>query len=202
MYRSLCDFSLGYARKGWHVYPVWSVDEAGVCWCKGDKRHVPPLCPHAGKHPLPSRDLFPSGYRSATVDPHAIRRGWKGTANIGLHPGPSGLIVVDVEAYGLAEWDRLAAVRGQSPTLTAITGGGGRHLFFRKPEGVGRVPSPVGCWPGIDIRADDSGLVLPPSVSGKGAYLWVDSEAPIAVCPQWVLVQGHGRSFSVRFGCE
>jgi hypothetical protein len=187
MYRSLLDFSLTYSRLGWHVYPVWSVDEAGYCWCRGDKRRAEPVCPDAGKHPLPSKD-FPAGFQSATTDPDAIRRGWKGTANVGMNPGRSGLVVVDVEQKGLAEWDRVVTGRGLSATLTAVTGGGGLHAYFAKPEGVGRVASPCGLWPGIDIRADDSGLVLPPSRSGKGEYRWLTPEDhPIAVCPGWVL---------------
>ena len=57
------DYALAYARLGWHVLPVWSVDAQGQCRCgrpHNEKGHTP------GKHP--HTELAPHGHHDATVD--------------------------------------------------------------------------------------------------------------------------------------
>jgi hypothetical protein len=90
----------------------------------------------------------------------------------------------------------LEALHGALPkTLTSLTGGGGRHLFFRLPSGtqIGKDSLPVvKAWfesidesagGVIDIR-NDGFVVLPPSVHKSGnLYRWEDPDVTIATLP-------------------
>ncbi len=76
----------------------------------------------------------------------------------------SNLVVIDVE-------------KGGDPTpypkaLKAITGGGGFHLYYRHPGGT--VKNGIRVAPLVDIRGDGGFVVAPPSISSKGAYVWLD----------------------------
>jgi DNA-binding IscR family transcriptional regulator len=77
------------------------------------------------------------------------------------------------------------------PTITAETGGGGLHYWYRLPEGV-RVENTVRLAPGLDVRTKGCYVVAPPSVHRSGArYRWADCCAPedvtIADAPAWLL---------------
>ncbi len=76
--------------------------------------------------------------------------------------------------------------------VEALTGGGGRHLYFRHPGGI--VRNRVGLAPGIDVRGDGGCVVAPPSVHPSGKrYAWVAShgpeDSPLARAPAWLLRQ-------------
>lgn len=104
----------------------------------------------------------------------------------------SGLVVVDVDpAHGGAE--SLAAIErefGALPaTVECLTGGGGRHLYFRHPGGT--VSNRAGLRPGIDLRGDGGCIVIPPSVHPSGRrYAWAKGRSPsetaLAALPRWV----------------
>ena len=139
-----------------------SVDPAGRCSC-GD-----PGCTTPGKH---LRNLC------ATRSPERLRdwwRRWPG-ANVGLPTGPeNGLLVLDVDSDqgGDASLDRLSRRYGPvDADLEALTGGGGRHLYFRYPPYP--VPSRNGWREGIDIRGAGGYVVAPPSRHASGRlYRW------------------------------
>jgi len=108
--------------------------------------------------------------------------------------GRSGLLVVDIDPShgGLASLERLrASGYGLPATLSATTGGGGRHLYYRHPGGrplpnaTGELPG-AGPAPGIDVRGDGGYVVAPPSghVSG-GRYSW-EQLAALAPMPTWM----------------
>lgn len=107
-------------------------------------------------------------------------------AGIGIVTGPvSGLAVLDVDlGHGgdetLAELERC---HGKLPeTVEAITGGGGRHLYFRYPDQA--LPSRVGIAPGLDVRADGGLVVAPPSLHPSGRrYAWEVSHDPDDLAP-------------------
>ena len=112
-------------------------------------------------------------------------------ANVAIVTGRlSRLVVVDVDPrHGGA--DSLAAfeaAHGALPaTIEALTGGGGRHLYFRHPGK--RVANRVGLWPGIDLRGDGGCVVAPPSVHPSGRrYAWrpgcSPDELPAAPLPR------------------
>lgn len=111
--------------------------------------------------------------------------------NIGIVCGePShGLIVIDIDVdeekekdgYAtLSEWER---TYGELPeTAVAITGSGGMHYLYRTSR-MGIRPS-VNRKLGIDIRANGSYIVAPPSIHPNGRrYEWQDhpEDVPIAM---------------------
>lgn len=115
-------------------------------------------------------------------------------ANVGIVTGAvSGLVVLDVdERHGGEEsLSGLERSHGLLPaTVEAITGGGGRHLYFAHPAGV--VHNRVALVPGVDLRGDGGCVVAPPSLHPSGRrYAWAPGRAPEAVPlappPHWLL---------------
>lgn len=159
--------ALDYARTGWAVFP----------------------CKPRGKEPLTR-----NGLKDATTNLDVIRRWWltEPAANIGLNCGKSGLMVIDLDkradADGLQEWDKLLAeYQLESHTATSRTGGGGRHLLFRVPDGVTVKNSASKLAPGIDVRGDGGYIVLPPSVHPAGpTYCW-EAQTEIEPAPEFVI---------------
>jgi hypothetical protein len=182
----------GYLALGWALVPLHDVGglAGGSCSCK---RSVE--CSSAGKHPRYEK----WGEDSQLVrSPGVVRQLLgAGIANWGVATGePSGVWVLDVDPVGVAEYDLWIERYGRDwcETLQAQTGSGGYHLYFTAPaDGImprniskrqrreGRVP------PGIDVRGTGGQAVLPPSVSGKGAYAWLNRGAPILPAPDWLL---------------
>ncbi len=114
-------------------------------------------------------------------------------ANLAVVTGVvSHLVVLDVDPGHGGEESLLDLERRHAPlpdTVEAITGGGGRHLYFRHP---GRFcPNRVGIAPGIDLRGDGGYVVAPPSLHPSGRrYLWEVShhpeDHPLAPLPGWL----------------
>jgi hypothetical protein len=149
---TLRDAALAYAHRGFHVFP---------------------LAPRA-KEPLLSEREGGSGFKDATTNRDRIAAWWslEPDANIGLHPGPSGLCVLDADGQdGLAAADSRGLLH--PPTLQCLTGrpDGGRHLYFRRPRfrtGNRKLAAK------LDVRCDDGYVVLSPSVHPGGAvYRWL-----------------------------
>jgi hypothetical protein len=135
--------------------------------------------------------LATHGAKDASCDPRQIDEWWAKYpwANIGVVTGAiSGLVVVDVDgAPGERSLRDLLVEHGPFPaTLTARTGSGGAHYFFKHP-GRKVKNSARRLGPGLDIRGDGGYVVAPPShhVCG-GAYEWVSKE-PVAALPTWLL---------------
>jgi hypothetical protein len=162
--------------------------------------------------PIRPRDKRPLGLWHAYEEHRASRAevdGWyrdHPDAGVGIVTGSvSGIVVLDVDpAHGgddsLAELER---VHGPLPeTVEAITGSGGRHLYFRHPGGV--IPNRAGLAPGIDLRGDGGLVVAPPSVHPSGKrYFWEVSHHPddvaLAAMPLWlrdrISSPGHPRAY-------
>ena len=173
MNNKLMKSALWYARHGWYVIPLHNplFDEHGDCVgcsCEQWKRekHDPDfVCGHQGKHPRISK-----WEQKATRDEAQIRQwwGWWPRANIAIAAGKSGLVVVDIDTY------KSGATEKDYETVTAVTGGGGRHFVFSHPEidrqlGNGKAELPE--W--IDIKAHGGSFTVPPSVHKSGnAYHW------------------------------
>jgi hypothetical protein len=120
-------------------------------------------------------------------------------ANIGIVTGEiSNLIVLDIDPKhgGDVALERLEERFGPlSSTVEAITGGGGRHLYFAHPTGLTR--NRAGLAQGIDLRGDGGYIVAPPSTHPTGqAYAWAPGRSPdnitLAPLPRWVLVPVRG----------
>lgn len=170
--------ALNYAARGWRVFPVWGVRDAGACRC-GD-----PACPRAGKHPIGA--AAPRGLHDASSDALLVREWWAAhpEANIGIATGlAAGLVVVDVDPGGEESLAALEAEYGRlPPTLEAATGRG-RHLYFVAPGC--RLRSRVGVRPGLDVRGEGGYVVAPPSRHASlASYEWACADIEPAEMPK------------------
>jgi DNA-binding transcriptional ArsR family regulator len=170
------------AEEGWQLYPIYGVDADGVCACpKGA------TCPNPGKHPT-----TPHGFNDASSDPKRIAEmftRWPGD-NVGHKTGrASGTVIIDVDPRngGMETLGRLQAEHGYfPPTRLHVTGGGGFHYALRYPESVNKVPSRT-IGPGVEVKADGAGVVLPPSNHASGGKYEVLVDAPLAPLPSWIV---------------
>ena len=147
--------ALAYAARGIPVFP---------CRVGGKK-------PLAGSH----------SYQDATTDPDKINAWWADTDyNIGFEPGSVGWTVVDVDDKnghrGSRSWSELCPEPPE--TLMVRTPSGGFHIYF-----LGTVrPSAGVLADGLDIRSQDSYVLLPPSVVDGKAYEIIHAH-PLAPLP-------------------
>jgi hypothetical protein len=132
-----------------------------------------------------------------TRDPDEIARDFTRWphAGIGLMCGAaSGVFVLDVdapEAHGVDGFASLAALEAEHgklpPTLMAETPSSGRHYFFAWPTDGIDVKSRSGkVGAGLDVKATNGIVLLPPTRKGDGCYRWLN-DLPIAPAPEWLL---------------
>jgi hypothetical protein len=159
--------ALGYASRGWPVFP----------------------CEPRGKRPLGR--LAPHGLHDATLDSERITAWWRACAeaNIGVSCGAAGLFVLDVDGpEGSATIIALQKQHGALPTSTLWqrTGGGGWQALFRDPAGeLGNSARKLGA--GLDTRGAGGYIVAPPSVHPSGsAYAWWNEDAEPLPVPAWI----------------
>lgn len=159
--------ALRYAEYGWAVFPLQP----------------------KGKTPFTSH-----GCKDSSKDMGQIEAWWKShpEANIGIATGEvSGFFVVDVDGQdGESSLKKLEERHQPLPsTVEVITGGGGRHLYFKMPDGYSIRNSAGKIADKVDIRGDGGYVVAPPSVHASGrAYIKsVDSAGAIAAAPPWLL---------------
>lgn len=158
--------------------------------------------------------LMPNGKRpyadgwqeEATNDPVEARLLFAGACrdcNIGIRA--KGLIVVDLDAKGdkdgAGEWAKLLAEFADTisgSTMQAVTPTGGRHLFFRLPEGADEVRNTAGSIAdGIDTRGAGGYVVAHGSTIDGRPY--VLSGDILLQAPPWLLaVNGAGRKKRVE----
>lgn len=160
--------------------------------------------------PGEKRPLIKDWVNRATTDPEQIKAWLKcwPEANVGVVTGHgSGVVVIDIDPRNGGD-ETLEALEVEHGPLTAgwetETGGGGRHLYFRVPEGVEVRCSAGLLGPGIDIRGEGGCVTVPPSrLKGGGLYRWINdtlSRGALTPLPEWVLAaiqkrtRGSGRS--------
>lgn len=165
------DAALEYAKRGWAVFPL------------AEKDKIPAVA---------------GGFKVATVDAEQIELAWahRPQMNVGIATGSmsGGLVVIDLDVdptrgedglETLLDWE---AEHGKLPeTVTAKSGSGGMHLYYR-------CNTPISCSvdndKGVDIRADGGYVVAPPSMHPCGVpYSWDVSpdEATVAMADENVL---------------
>ncbi len=197
----LLNAALSAAARGWPVFPVRV----------GAKR---PAFPDHTATRCTGRDArCTKGHQGweprATTNPDRIRRGWAAAPfNIGIACGPAALVVIDLDVPKPGEeiapeaWridgvrtgeDVLAvlAERAGEPfaalydTYTVVTGRGGRHLYFRAPEGprMGNTQGELG-WL-IDTRAH-GGYVVGAGSNVNGRRYTLGCDLPPAPLPAWL----------------
>lgn len=187
-----------YIARGWRIHPVHTIEPNGACSC-GRK------CDKPGKHPATLH-----GLKDATTD-LALCRNWFAVGdlsgqiiqrNVAIATGAgSNLIVIDLDRKegfdGVANFEAVAAEHGGIPaTLTAVTGSGGKHLFFTYPPGVRphvkNSDNLIGKH--IDVRADGGYVIVAPSRHASGGvYQWEDLSVPLAVIPPWLVDACNGK---------
>ena len=170
------DYALAYAKLGWSVLPVWSVDENGSCRCgrpANDSGHKP------GKHP--HSELVPHGHHDSTTDEEVIR-GWWSTdpnAGIGVSLSHSGLIALDIDPQndGQESLTRLEAEHGVlHSACVAKTQGGGEHRLFRAdPE----LSYPGTLDKGLDLKHHGY-ICVAPTLGVSGDYKWKVGSSPLS----------------------
>jgi len=170
------------------VFPCFEV-VGGDCVCPRERRHGG-MCGSPGKHPRTGR-----GFQDATTEVGAIRRWWGKWpgAHIGIATGErSGIVVVDVDPRngGDESLHELEAAHGALPeTPRVLTGGGGVHVWFARPQAAHVTGRPLA--QGVDIKADGGYVIAAPSghLSGR-RYGWELTakigELPFAVLPDWI----------------
>lgn len=173
------DHALVYVERGFRVLPLHSIKD-GLCTC-GEKN-----CPSPGKHPRTAH-----GVKDVTTDLDTARRWWEKwpNSNIGVATGEP-LIVLNVDLPKGPETLKKLAESGKlvPDTWTQRTGSGGLQYFFRCPSGI-RLGNKTGFRPGLDFKAHDGYVVVPPSkhVSGQ-RYEWIDLRE-LAAAPDWLLAE-------------
>lgn len=158
----MLEAALAYAKAGWSVVPM-----------------VP-----RGKQPM----IPWAEFQERRADPDEIRswfQRWP-DANIAVVTGAvSGIVVLDIDPRhgGEASLALLEDEIGPIPsTVEALTGGGGRHLYFGYPGRT--VRNRTGLRPGLDLRGDGGIVVVPPSLHPSGRhYAWADGHSPQAAEP-------------------
>ena len=173
------EWALAYATHGLVIFPVWWIDDKGRCACgtceAGSK--------NAGKHPI-----IAGGFKHASKEPSVIDvwfTKWP-KANLACLPGASGYLVLDLD--GPAGMDSAKALGLLAePTLEVQSGraDGGRHRWYRHPGGtIGNRALATG----IDVRADNGYVMLPPSRHYTGnVYQWLGRFDEVAELPATIV---------------
>lgn len=147
------DAALHYVADGWSVLPLMP---------RGKRPH--------------SR-LAPRGFHSASSDPGRVRSWWRAEprANIGLVI-PRGVIVLDIDPRNahpnapnppslVTLLDEVEDALGGLPdSLTAMTGGGGLHLWFTDPAPEEPLAGKLPGVSGVDVLRHPRYVVAAPSV--------------------------------------
>jgi putative DNA primase/helicase len=200
----LLDSALHYAKCGYPVIALHNLENnygTKQCSCKAVN------CPYPGKHPRTY-----NGSKGATTDENKIIDWWdkNPNSNIGLLTGKeSGFFVLDIDTRLDAEVpyngeevlialtelyrDELSDEYFMPipETLTAISGSGSRHLYFRYnldliiPNSKSKIGRKYGM--GLDIKSDNGYIIAPPSNHKSGnRYKWVNENTPILDAPDWL----------------
>ncbi len=193
---TMLEHALGWAKRGFHVFPIYEMTADGHCSCSAPKpcvRDVP------GKHPRIKNNLALS-----TTDERQIREWWTRwpNANIGIATGtelPDGgyLMVLDTDPRhdGDQTLHLLEDKYGSLPeTPRNLTGGiGGEHRYLRVQKPIGSSAGELGVGRGVDVKCLGGYVIAPPSNHKSGRRYECDAGAdfddvPIAQAPEWLLV--------------
>ena len=101
---------------------------------------------------------------------------------IAVVTGPSGLVGIDFDNdAAIIAW----AERYGVPTTLIAETPRGKHLYYQAPPGITLHPS-TSLLDGVDVRAAESYLILPPSETAGGAYRWKNRVEPEPL-PDYIL---------------
>lgn len=117
---------------------------------------------------------------------------WAAQGNVGLRTGrASGVVAIDLDQYK-PEYDPQAVDElTLPPTVTAITGRGGKCMLYRTDQPIGNSAGKLA--PAIDTKGDGGQVVFPGSIHPETnqPYRWAEGMAPweieLAELPQHVI---------------
>ena len=164
---SMKDHALAYAARGWPVFPV-----------RADKT---PYTKH--------------GVQDATTTITKIEEMWEKwpKANIAMNVGAAGMLVIDLDpGHDMKE---LESNIGPLPKtrLSAKTPRDGLHLYFFLADEEVVAPSASKLAPHVDVRSLNSYVLLPPSTTADGSYVWQEEGKPAHRTDEMVRVANSGR---------
>jgi hypothetical protein len=171
------------------VFPCYEVGPEGHCSCWEG-----PQCEYPGKHPRWERGTLEHGHLDATTDEDLILWWWNmwPQANVAMPVAPGEMVLdVDPRNGGFESLRTLEVKYGPIPkSVMAQTGGGGLHDHLRLPPYVEVKNDTKGKKLGRGLDVKTSGYVLlPPSRTDKGNYLWVSGQlgtTPLPDAPEWL----------------
>lgn len=150
--------------------------------------HVFPLVPN---EKIPATD---HGFKDATADIPTVKKWWlaEPLANIGIYPGASNHVVLDIDVkdprYGDPD-DTIRTLEEQlgcelGGTYTVRTPSGGLHLYYRAGDDECPISSSVKrLHPAVDVRASGGYVVAGGSRTDAGSYR-VECPVDVAVAPE------------------
>jgi hypothetical protein len=162
--QSSLEGALAYAARGWPVYP---------------------------QNPVNRHGAFTGAKNAATTDRATIEgwsRRWPDFAIAVITGAPSGIVALDVDvkngADGRDTLEMEFSVSTHPETPTDHSPNGGYHCLFRHPGHFVK-SGPLG--PGLEIKADNLWITLPPGIGRSwDPHLSLDA-VPIAEMPQWLV---------------
>lgn len=181
---SILETAHALRSRGWRVIQLHNVGPDGLtCTCRQGRN----CGGSAGKHPVDNEWQDTPALSGADIEALWEKRP---KANLGVATGkPSGFWVLDIDPAkgGNDSLKALIAEHGKPPeTYTVRTGGMGWQFYFAMPEHDIRNSTDLKGYVGIDVRGTGGQVVVPPSISGKGAYS-VAKDIPIVPAPDWLL---------------
>jgi len=143
--------------------------------------------PCADKKPLTKH-----GFKEATSDPAQIDAWLAKWPHANWAIETTGLLIVDCDP-GSETWppnEDHALDLAAAPTVR--TPRGGRHYYFRQPDGANLGNSVSFLAPHVDTRGSGGYVIAPPSANDGKAYSWVDGSiekgpSDLPLPPQWLL---------------
>jgi hypothetical protein len=180
---------------------ISELHQAALDWGKAGFA-IFPIAPDAKKPPT-----IEEWQHEATTDSTQINQWWSACpdCNIGFHPEPSGMWVLDVDGpLGRASLSALESLHGTLPstyTVQTPRGPDGLHLYFRghAPTTVGT--STRGLADHLDTRGENGYVLLPPSRVGGKEYVTVNATG-VAHAPEWVADAIRTRNIPAQRGAD
>lgn len=143
--------------------------------------------------PRAKEPLTGHGFEEATTDSVQLEA-WAADypeANFAIATGKAGLLVLDVDPRhgGDESLHELEREHGELPRAPRVkTGGGGEHIYFLNPNGIGCSAGRLG--PGLDVKAVGGYVLAPGSLHPSGRRYEVDvgfEEASLREPPKWLI---------------
>jgi len=125
-------------------------------------------CTPGRKSPVTTHGLL-----DATTASEQIKRWWSRHPDANIAIRTDGLVVIDIDGEANAWLANEPAKRAHLDTAPlSLTPRGGRHFFFRQPEGRSWRNSTGRLAPHVDTRANGGYVLVAPSVVENRLYRW------------------------------